>query len=49
MEKRFLKAIVSMVLVLTLTMSNFVFVGASFVSYALDSLNQNSETIADKL
>ena len=44
MEKRFLKAIVSMVLVITLTMSNFVFLGASFVSYALDSLNQSNET-----
>ena len=44
MEKRFLKAIVSIVLVITLTMSNFVFLGASFVSYALDSLNQSDET-----
>lgn len=44
MEKRFLKAIVSMVLVITLTMSNFVFLGANFVSYALDSLNQSNET-----
>lgn len=44
MEKRFLKTVVALILIMTLTMSNFVFLGTSFVSYALDSLNQDDLT-----
>ena len=44
MERKVLKAIVAISLVITLTMANFLFLGASFVSYAIGTLNQSSET-----
>ena len=44
MRKRILKSIIAMALVLTLTMANFIFLGASFVSYAVGTLNQSSDT-----
>lgn len=44
MKKRILRAMVAISLIVTLTIANFILLGANVVSYALGILNQTSET-----
>lgn len=48
MKSRFFKVSVILVMILTMTMSNFVLVGNYFVSYAVDSITTNHQNIEFK-
>lgn len=45
MKKKFLKVGIAIVLLITLTMTNFIFVGSSIISYALDEIQTNHQNI----
>lgn len=45
MKNRFLKIGISIILLLTLTMTNFVFVGSSIISYALNEIQTNHQNV----
>ncbi len=45
MKNQIFKAIVSVLLIIALTMTNFIFVGASFISYAADTISTNQSNI----
>lgn len=48
MKNRFFKVSVILVMILTMTMSNFVLVGNYFVSYAVDSITTNHQNVEFK-
>lgn len=43
MKNKVLKISVAVLLIMTLTMTNFIFLGASFVSYAADNISTNTK------
>jgi len=45
MKNRFLKVGISIILLVTLTMTNFIFVGSSIVSYALNEIQTNHQNV----
>ena len=45
MKNKVLKISVAVLLIMTLTMTNFIFLGASFVSYAADNISTNNKNI----
>ncbi len=45
MENKFLKIITSIIVMLTMTMTNFIFVGSSLISYAIDNISTNNNNV----